>query len=107
MLLKRITGVVASPRARARLGERAGQRAIAGDHEVRAEQQVRLRVSAAFTRSAKKPTVPTLADREHQRGDQHAQLARAPVAPQHPQCERSVSSASGVDFICVRTLRAS
>ena len=73
------------------LGVRAGQRPVAADHEVPAQQQVGLPRERALDAIGEEADGAHAGHREDQRGDQHAQLARAPIPPQHPQRERKRS----------------
>ena len=75
--------------ARARAFRRTTRRAAGPTRSSRRAPSSRFAcvVSADFTRSAKKPTVPMLRDREHERRGEHGELAGAPVAAEHPQRE--------------------
>src|SRR6266545_4883719 len=61
MLLNLIPGVTSSPRARASLSNAGGSGRSADTSRSAPSSTFACRVSAPFTRSAKKPTVPTLA----------------------------------------------
>ena len=91
MLLKRITGVDGEAALlRASSANASRQRPIARDHQVGAEQQVRLLRQRALHAIGEEADGADAADGEHQRRDQHAQLAGAPVA--RAACARRVDS---------------
>jgi hypothetical protein len=69
------------------VGERGRQRAIPGDHEIGAQQQVRLRRQRTLHAIGEKSDGAHAADGEHERRDQHAQLSGAPIAAEHAQGE--------------------
>ncbi len=70
--------------ARARLGrERIRQRPIGGDQQVGAEQHVRLARERALDPVREQSHRPDARHREHQRREQHRELAGAPVAAKH------------------------
>ena len=83
--LERRGGHEAAPRRFAR--ERWRQRPVAGDQHIGAEQQVCLARERPLHAIREKPDGANARDREHHRRDQHRELARAPVARQHPERE--------------------
>jgi hypothetical protein len=80
MLLKRMTGVVTSPRCAAVSARLGGNGPIARHHDVGAEQEVRLRRQRALHAIGEEADGADAADRQNQCSDENTQLAGTPVA---------------------------
>ena len=67
------------------LRERLRQRPVAGDHQVGAQQKIRLPRQRRLDAIGEERDGAHTCHRQHQRGDEHGQLTGAPVAPEHAQ----------------------